>query len=410
MLLTLIAIVLSIFPPKISDGFAIFLTLSSAIVYSNYEVRWFESYLKAMLIASIVVFGNFFGVPSYVIASSLLICEVHFILEMTKLRRKFISSGYGALLFIFIYTSVGAIYFHIIQNFSLPYLLFLSLIGGLSASLVEYVKTEPGAMVIVASTTYLIFTIYVINTTIFYLAEAFAISFILALISMKTGVADESGLLSATLIGTIVILFTDIRFFTIILTFYIVGSAATKYMYKEKYAKGVAEPAGGARGYVNVFSNSLAALFFAINYGFYGLGVFKLAFLASVATALGDTVASEIGKTSEKVYLITNFKRVEPGTNGGISIKGEIAAIFGCLLICIVALVLRMINLNEIFAIFISSFIGVHIDSLLGATLEEKGWLTNAGVNFIATLSGGLICLLMMYPKSYIGVYKVKVR
>ncbi len=390
MLLTLIAIVLSLFPPKIADGFAVFLTLSSAIVYGNLtyenlkESKTFENYLKSMVIASIISFGNFFGVKSYVIAASLILCDVHFVLKNFKFKK-------NALFYIFIYTLTGAIYFSF-QRLSTPYLLFLSLMGGISASLVEYVSAEGGAIIVVSATTYLIFTMYAIHTTIVYLAEAFTISFLLALISMKAGVADESGLLSATLIGTVIIIFTDIRFFLVLLTFYILGSVATKYKYRDKYERGVAEPAGGARGYVNVFSNSLAPLFFAINYGFYGMDVFKLAFVAAVATALGDTMASEIGKTSERVYLITNLKRVEPGTNGGISLRGELAALLGCLLVCFVALALKMIN--NVIPVLLASFIGVHIDSLLGATLEERGLLTNAGVNFLATLSGGLLLLL----------------
>jgi len=176
--------------------------------------------------------------------------------------------------------------------------------------------------------------------------------------------------------------------------FYALGSASTKYRYPIKLQRGIAEPAGGARGYANVFSNSLPALFFAINYGFYNYPAFSLAFVASVAAALGDTMASEIGKTSEKVYLITNFKRVPAGVSGGVSLKGEIAAIVGCSIVAIVAAIAGIIDPSGAAIVFIAGFIGVHIDSILGATLEQKGLLTNAGVNFFATLSAGLLCLL----------------
>ena len=33
-------------------------------------------------------------------------------------------------------------------------------------------------------------------------------------------------------------------------------------------------------------------------------------------------------------------------------------------------------------------FIGTNIDSLLGATLQKKGLLSNSGVNFVATFAG----------------------
>jgi uncharacterized membrane protein len=43
----------------------------------------------------------------------------------------------------------------------------------------------------------------------------------------------------------------------------------------------------------------------------------------------------------------------------------------------------------------LAAFVAVHIDSLLGATLEEWGYLTNSAVNFLATLSAGIITYLL---------------
>ncbi len=408
MLLTLMAVALSLLPPDLADGVVVFLTVAFTVVYSNSNFMEKKSvardYMMALALSSALTFGNFFGVKSYIIAASFVLCDIHFLLELTGLRVKFRGiPGYGALFFIAAYTLAGVIYFRLFTHTSYTYLLFLSLVGGLSASMVEYIDVDKSIIVLLSSTVYLIFTIYAIHATIVYLAEAFALSLVLALISTKAGAVDESGLLSATLVGTVVIIFTDIRFFLILLAFHAIGSAATKYMYRVKYERGIAEPAGGARGYVNVFSNSLPALFFAINYGFYGIDAFKLAFVASIATALGDTMASEIGKTSEKVYLITNFRRVKPGTNGGVSLKGEIAAVVGCLLVPLLALAMGMITLPYVPVAFLASLVGVHIDSLLGATLEERGLLNNAGVNFLATLFGGLLCFLLSSGLSGVG-------
>jgi uncharacterized protein (TIGR00297 family) len=227
------------------------------------------------------------------------------------------------------------------------------------------------------------------------LAIAFAVSFILSLFAMRTGVADESGLMSATLIGTTLILFTNIWFFAVILIFYGVGSAVTRYKYNLKLKMGIAEPSGGARGYTNVFGNSLAPLFFAMQYGATGNIIFAACFVSSVAAALGDTMASEIGKTSKKVYLITNFSRVEPGRSGGISIIGEVAALVGAVIPVIAASIVGIIPYEMIIFTVLAAFVAVHIDSLLGATLEEWGYLTNSAVNFLATLSAGIITYLL---------------
>ncbi|MEM3505278.1 MAG: TIGR00297 family protein, partial [Archaeoglobaceae archaeon] len=185
-------------------------------------------------------------------------------------------------------------------------------------------------------------------------------------------------------------------FFAILLVFYLLGSIVTKYRYSVKLSLGIAEPSGGARGFSNVFGNSLAPLFFAMNFGVTRDPLFALAFVATVGTALGDTMASEIGKTAKNVYLITNFKKVAPGTSGGISVIGEISALLGCLIIFVVSLALGISELSHAIPIVLASFIGIHVDSFLGATLEEKGYLNNSAVNFLGTLSAGALCYLFL--------------
>ncbi|HIP62868.1 MAG TPA: TIGR00297 family protein, partial [Archaeoglobus profundus] len=90
-------------------------------------------------------------------------------------------------------------------NWSLNYIVFLAVIGGLTASLIESIDIKDKNMVILLAlaTVYTIFHIYAIDVQIEQLAIAFLISFLLSLFATKAGVADESGLMSATLIGTL---------------------------------------------------------------------------------------------------------------------------------------------------------------------------------------------------------------
>ncbi|MFN3383409.1 MAG: TIGR00297 family protein [Archaeoglobaceae archaeon] len=302
-----------------------------------------------------------------------------------------------------IYSSASMLYFSIfslINEILLPpeYIVFISLAGALSASLIETVKTkeEEVLLLIAVATTFAVFRIYIPTASLQDLAIAFAISFFISLLALKAKIADESGLMSATIVGTVTILFTDLRFFAILLTFYLVGSIITKYKYQTKLSLGIAEPSGGARGFSNVFGNSLAPLFFVMNFGVTKDPFFALAFIASVATALGDTMASEVGKTAKKVYLITNFKKVAPGTSGGVSAIGEVSALLGCILIFFLSLALGISELLHAIPVILASFIGIHVDSFLGATLEEKGYLNNSAVNFFGTLSAGALCYLLL--------------
>ncbi len=343
---------------------------------------------EVSLLSSLLLAFTYLGLSEPIVSASMFVLLGH------RFRKNTIWN-------VFVYTILGFAFFILYDRFhhlncNLEYLLFLSLMGGLTASLVECVNGRELVILLAIATVYTVFHIYAINVSLIQLATAFAISFILSMIATKAGVADDSGLLSATLIGTLTIVFSDIRFFIILLLFYAIGSGVTKFKYAVKLERGIAEQAGGARGYENVFSNSLPALFFVMNYGAFKYELLKVAFVASVACALGDTMASEVGKTAEKVYLITNLKRVRPGESGGISLIGEVSALAGCFIVSISALLMGILDFYQSVIALISGFLGVHVDSLLGATLEKKGVLNNAGVNFLATFSAGIFSYLLL--------------
>lgn len=381
-LLSLVALVGILLDPRLIFAIALIATFFYAVHFA----RDFEVLVTATILSALAIF-----MQKEIIYASF------FLLFFYEFRRY-------PLWDIAIYTSASILYFSLfslINAIFLPaeYIVFISLAGALSAALMETIKTNTDKRVlllIAVATTFAIFRIYIPTASLQDLAIAFTISFLVSLLALKAKIADESGLMSATIVGTVTILFTDLSFFAILLVFYLLGSIVTKYRYSVKLSLGIAEPSGGARGFSNVFGNSLAPLFFAMNFGVTRDPLFALAFVATVGTALGDTMASEIGKTAKNVYLITNFKKVAPGTSGGISVIGEISALLGCLIIFVVSLALGISELSHAIPIVLASFIGVHVDSFLGATLEEKGYLNNSAVNFLGTLSAGALCYLFL--------------
>jgi uncharacterized protein (TIGR00297 family) len=225
---------------------------------------------------------------------------------------------------------------------------------------------------------------------------AAAIALIFGYSSFRVGAADLSGLFSGALIGVLLIVFADVRWFLVMLAFFIIGSASTRFQYARKKTMGVEQERGGARGYKNAFSNGLVGTGAAVIFGLTGDPLWAALFVGSIATATADTVASEIGVTGGRPYMITTLKQVPEGTNGGVTVKGEAASLLGSLIIAAIALGLQMIPLPVFFICILAGFLGTNIDSVIGATLENRGIIGNAGTNLLATFGGGLSAVAMV--------------
>jgi uncharacterized protein (TIGR00297 family) len=228
------------------------------------------------------------------------------------------------------------------------------------------------------------------------LIAATLIAFSFGYLAYRFRVMDLSGLFAGALVGIIIIAFTydtfGVRWFLILLAFLLIGSAVTRYRYDAKVAAGIAESHGGMRGYVNVFSNGLAGVAAAILFGLSGGNPLSIAlFVGSVATAAADTAGGEIGMTSHDPVLITTLRSVPKGTNGGVTLLGEAAALAASAVIALTGFLLGLGDTTLLAAATLAGFAGSNVDSVVGALLENRGFIGNAGTNLIATLSGGLI-------------------
>lgn len=309
--------------------------------------------------------------------------------------------------------SVGAIFSFLIGAWvvywtgyvvSFQLLFFISVIGGTSGALFECISTRIHDNITVPiSSAMVMWLLLVLGYSVppVYLVFALAFALLLGYLAYVAKIADISGLLSATLVGVLIIAFTNVWWFLLLLTFYMLGGGFTKYKYEYKKSLGIAQGKGGARGYRNVFSNSIFAIAASICYTIFPQEshLFMYIYLGTVATATGDTLASEVGTTYKgSPRMITTLKKVEPGTDGGVSTLGETASLLGSLVIAIFAVLFRVIEVDPIHLcligmaiVVISGFVGTNIDSLLGATLQQRGILSNNGVNVVSTLIGGLV-------------------
>jgi uncharacterized protein (TIGR00297 family) len=230
------------------------------------------------------------------------------------------------------------------------------------------------------------------------IVAAVIVGFTFGYFAFRAKTADLSGLFSAALIGIILLVFASPQgpsWFLIMLTFFILGSAATKYKFEYKKRIGVEQGKSGARGYRNVFANGIVAAAAAVLFGVFQQPLFVVMYVGCVATAAADTLASEIGVTGGIPRLITTFRQVPIGTNGGITVTGETVALIGGFIVSFVAMLLDVITPMMMVICTITGFAGTNIDSLIGATLENKGFLGNAGTNLLATLGGGIFAVIL---------------
>jgi len=209
---------------------------------------------------------------------------------------------------------------------------------------------------------------------------------------------DAKGALAAALLGLSVIELGGAYPFAALLTFVVLGVLATKYKFKEKAKLGAAQSRNGIRSWGNVLGNGLAAVIFLTFEYFSNMDVFWAASFAAIATANGDTLASELGKIFGKSpKLITTLKPVKPGTNGAVSWAGELFAFAGALIMALFALPVTSEKVIMLLAVTLGGFIGVNLDSLIGATLEKEGITNNNSTNFLASLFGGFVGAGLFY-------------
>lgn len=190
-----------------------------------------------------------------------------------------------------------------------------------------------------------------------------------------------------------------------LLTVFVLTFAATRLGKRKKEVLGLAEDRKGrssAQVAANLGVASLAAMGWAtvgtVLAGGGAVSVGYLSALAALAEAAADTVSSEIGQVAGGTpRLITTLRKVEPGTDGGVTLAGTLAGILAAFIVSALGIYL-FITVHIFFGrwtliglVACAGVFGLLFDSLLGATLERRGWLNNDAVNLLSTAASAAI-------------------
>lgn len=249
------------------------------------------------------------------------------------------------------------------------------------------------------------------------------LGFLIASTAWVLGSLTISGAVTAAAMGALVFGLGGLRWAIPLLTFFISSTIVSKlhknrkHAYEEKFSKGTQRDAGQvlANGGLGIFLILIQVILPTASWIWW-------AYLGGLAAVNADTWATELGVLSRsKPRLITNGKYVEPGTSGGVSQTGLLAAFAGAALIALTALVFRMEfpAWVGIILVTVAGVFGSLIDSLLGATIQaiyfcpncsreternplhtcgvktryQRGyrWMNNDAVNWLCSFAGALL-------------------
>lgn len=223
---------------------------------------------------------------------------------------------------------------------------------------------------------------------------SFFLALCLSLVTYKFGLLTRSGCVAAFLIGFSIGALGSVWWLALLIVFALIGFAATLVGLSKKREKGLQEGEHGERSYKNILGVAIPPFIVAVLNQIYPghEWAFGVAYIATIAVAAADTAASELGVKDPKVWLITTFRRVEPGTDGGVSVKGTLISAVASLAVSVIGYAFIMRSL-DVWVLVPSAcgLLGCIADSYVGATLETWGWVNKYMNNAMTGLLGGIV-------------------
>jgi uncharacterized protein (TIGR00297 family) len=199
-----------------------------------------------------------------------------------------------------------------------------------------------------------------------------------------------AGIWTGGVLGLLIFLGTGYLGLALLALFFGLGTAASAWRVADKRRLKLAEANRGRRTAGQVLANAgvagvLGLLCWCLP-AFAPLGRIMLA--GSFAAATADTLASELGNVYGRRYVnILTFRPDTRGENGVVSLEGTLLGVAGSAVVAAAYCLSQGWGAGG-WKLVAAGTVGNVVDSLLGTTLERKGWLSNNAVNLLNTLAG----------------------
>ena len=217
-----------------------------------------------------------------------------------------------------------------------------------------------------------------------------------AMLAVRLGSVTKGGAIAGWVVSITIFICAGPAGFIVLATVFLLTLVATHVGATRKRRLGTAEHAGGRRPQQVLANLAVAALCSAAALVWHPW--LLICMTAALAEAAADTVSSECGEAwSDRVYLVTSFERVPVGTDGGISLAGTLAGTAAAIVVVWVAYALRLVPRHGAILAAGAAVIATFFDSLLGASLQRRGRLSNSTVNFLSTIAAASIAAALVF-------------
>ena len=223
------------------------------------------------------------------------------------------------------------------------------------------------------------------------LVAALLVTGVFAGLAYALRMVSRGGALGGFAVGVVIYACLGPQGFAVLALFVGGGSALTRLGYRSKQRRGIAQSRGGRRGARNALANCGVALLCALLAVPFSSEAFAAAFVASLGAAFADTTESEVGQLVRRTpRLVTNLRKVPPGTDGAVSVTGTLAGLAAAGITAFLGLALDLVGgPGAALLVACAAFLGTVVDSLLGALAPRAG---NELTNIICTLvAAGLV-------------------
>ena len=126
------------------------------------------------------------------------------------------------------------------------------------------------------------------------------------------------------------------------------------------------------RTHTQVLANAFVAAICAVLFWACKNIVFAVAFAASLAEALADTLSSSFGYLSKGAFDVFKMKKCQKGLSGGMSVIGTASALVGAAFMGGVCILFGYTGLKFFLSVTVAAFLGTVFDSFLGSVFQVK--------------------------------------